>query len=131
MRRIGLSRGSCQRPALRFCRWPRCPRRTPRESWQWATQQTCPPFYSEYDAESGEWSGCTYQGFVAVSVSGAWWETIYVNPYTGATSTQYSDTARAELTKNGDTLDPTYDRDAAAYHPDPPPCEYNCDDRGS
>lgn len=105
--------------------WPTCHMsrgNTNNTAWQWATQATCPPFYSLFDPESGHWAGCSYAGLVNVNVSGAWWQTVYVNPYSGDTSTHYSDAARAALTQNGGHIDPTYDRDAAAYRPPPPPC---------
>lgn len=104
--------------------WPTChmSSSTNNTAWQWATQATCPPFYSLYDSESGLWAGCSYAGLINVNVSGAWWQTVYVNPYSGDTSTHYSDAARAALTQNGGSIDPTYDQDAAAYRPPPLPC---------
>jgi hypothetical protein len=110
-----------------FHPWPTCNMSngsTSNTAWQWATQDTCPPFYSVYNQENGAWQSCTYPGVVNVTVDGyGWWETIFVNPYTGDTSTDYSDSARTALTQDGGTIDPTYDNDKAAYVPPaPPPC---------
>lgn len=88
---------------------------------QWTNEATCPPFYSNWNPESGAWQSCNYAGVVSVRVNGAWWSDVYVDVWGGSnTSTHYSDAARAQLTPTGQ-IDPTYDNDAAAYVPPPPP----------
>ena len=81
---------------------------------QWASEATCPPFYSYYNPESGAWSGCRFDGIVSVRVNSAPWSDLFWYSGGGATSTRYYDPARTAL---GASMDPTYDRDAAAYVP--------------
>lgn len=89
--------------------------------FSWTNEATCPPFYSNYNPESGAWQSCNYAGVVSVQMNGAWWSDVFVDVWGGSnTSTRYSDAARAQLAPTGQ-LDPTYDNDAAAYVPPPPP----------
>ena len=88
---------------------------------QWASEATCPPFYSTYNMDTGQWAGCRYSGVVSVKVNGLPWSDLYWSTSGGPTSTRYYDQARTAL---GANIDPTYARDAAAYVPPapPPPC---------
>ena len=84
-------------------------------SHSWASEATCPPFYS-YVNETGGWGGCTYPGVISVMMNGVPWSDVYWS-FDGATATRYYGPSRAAL---GDSIDPTYDRDAAAYVPPAP-----------
>lgn len=82
------------------------------------TRETCPPFYSRFNGESGAWEGCEFSGLIEVrSTGGTLWSEVFWN-FGGETSTRYSAEAKAQL---GAEIDPTYDRDAAAYTPPAPP----------
>jgi hypothetical protein len=81
---------------------------------QWATEATCPRFYSYYNADNGGWSGCQYDGVISVRVNNAPWSDVFWSLTSGPTSTRYHDPARAAL---GAGIDPKYDQDAAAYVP--------------
>jgi hypothetical protein len=86
-------------------------------NFAWATEQTCPPFYSNYNPDNMAWQSCTYPGVVTVTVGGSWWADVFVN-FGGTTSTHYSDNAKAQLGPGN--FDPTYDNDAANYVPPAP-----------
>ena len=79
---------------------------------QWASEATCPPFYSYYNPDNGSWSGCQYDGMVSVRVNSAPWSDLFWSSGGGSTSTRYYDPARAAL---GTGIDPKYDQDSAAY----------------
>lgn len=96
-------------------------------SMSWANSSTCPPMYSLYNADSGNWEGCTYAGTISVSVSGASWADVFWS-FGGSTSTRYTSAAKAQL---GAFIDPTFDADQAAWdaaHPPAPPptCYGDC-----
>ncbi len=101
--------------------WPTCAMGgTSSANLQWANQANCPPFYSTYDPDTGSWSGCQYDGMVSVRVDGAPWSDLFWSSSGERTSTRYYDQARTAL---GTSMDPTYDRDAAAYVPLPAPAQ--------
>jgi len=83
----------------------------------WMGPETCPPMYSYYDGDRGTWAGCNYAGAINVRVNGADWAQVFWN-FGGDTSTLYSPDAKRQL---GDSIDPTYDRDLAAWLRPPPP----------
>ena len=84
---------------------------------QWLTEATCPAMYSTYNPDTGAWASCAYSGIISVKVRNAPWTDVFWSS-DGRTSTRYYAPARAAL---GDAVDPTYDRDAAAYVPPAPP----------
>jgi hypothetical protein len=89
-------------------------------NFSWANATNCPIFYSQFNADNGQWTSCTYPMVISVNVNNSWWDTVFAD-FSGNTSTNYSDYAKSQLTQNGGTIDPTYDNDAAAYQPPPPP----------
>ena len=89
-------------------------------TWQWPTEETCPPFYSNYSEESGRWMSCQFSGIISVVINGQPWADTFASFSGGATSTRYYDPARAAL---GSGIDPRYDEDAAAWTPPAPPPE--------
>ena len=103
--------------------WPHCAQGGGYDSGAVAaTEETCPPFYSNYSSESGRWMSCQYPTVVRVTAPSGWFSDVFSDA-DGNTSTHYSDTARLQL---GASIDPKYDQDAAAWaaaHPphDPPP----------
>lgn len=93
--------------------WPTCAMGgSSNTAVQWANESNCPAFYSYYDPDNGSWSGCRYDGMISVRVNSAPWSDLFWSSGGGATSTRYYDPARSAL---GTGIDPTYDRDAAAY----------------
>lgn len=109
------------RDAARGRGWPTCGMGgTSSTQMQWASEPTCPPFYSYYNPETGGWAGCQFDGMVSVRINNAPWSDLFWSSGGGATSTRYYDQARSAL-KTG--MDPRYDQDAAAYVPpvDPGP----------
>lgn len=94
-------------------------------SLSWASEATCPPMYSNYNADSGRWESCTYAGSFNVRVEDADWSTVFWS-WGGDTSTWYTPKAKSKL---GSFIDPKYDADQAAWeaaHPPPPPCTGDC-----
>jgi hypothetical protein len=88
----------------------------------WATEATCPEMYRNYNQDNGVYEACAYPGRITVVIDGQLWSEMFWTT-SGPTSTRYSDYARAQL---GDSLDPTYDRDLAAWeaaHQPPPECD--------
>ena len=95
--------------------WPSCSMGgASNTALQWATEATCPPFYSYYDPDRGSWAGCRYDGMISVRVNGSPWSDLFWSTSGDPTSTRYYTQARTAL---GAAIDPTYDRDAAAYVP--------------
>ena len=88
------------------------------------SEATCPPMYSLYNPDSGNWTGCSYEGITSVTVNGAAWFDVFWN-VGGDTSTRYTLAARTQL---GTFIDPKFDADQAAWDashlhsPAPLPC---------
>ena len=95
--------------------WPSC-NEANGASYQWATEATCPAFYSRYNAENGAWASCQYDAILSVKVNNAPWSDMFWAIGGSATSTRYYAPARAAL---GASIDPRFDLDAAAWVPPP------------
>jgi hypothetical protein len=85
--------------------------------YQRATEATCPAFYSRYNPENGAWASCQFDAILSVKVNNVPWSDMFWTIGGTATSTHYYAPARAAL---GDSIDPRFDLDAAAWVPPPP-----------
>jgi hypothetical protein len=100
--------------------WPSCDTAGAgnQATFQATTEATCPPFYSTYNVDTGAWSSCQYSTLITVRVNNELWSDLFSSFPSTATSTRYYAPARAAL---GESMDPRYDLDAAAYIPPAPP----------
>lgn len=86
----------------------------------WPTQDNCPPMYSNYTAENGDWQSCIFNGVISLVINGQPWTTMWWD-VAGNTSTLYYPAALQQL--QADQIDPRYANDLAqwqAEHPVPP-----------
>jgi hypothetical protein len=93
--------------------WPSC-NEANGANYQRTSEATCPAFYSSYDPENGMWASCQYDAILSVRVNNAPWSDMFWTLGGTDTSTRYYAPARAAL---GDTMDPRFDLDAAAWVP--------------
>ena len=98
--------------------WPQCSE-APGMNLEWTSEATCPPFYAQYGGDSGGYMSCQYSTIVRSKINGAPWSDTFWAFGTTSTSTRYYQQARDAL---GTNIDPTYDKDAAAYVPPQPQC---------
>lgn len=64
----------------------------------WNDEASCPSTYRQYNAESGNYSGCTYPARISVYINGGLWSQVYWD-MSANTATWYSDKARTSLTQ--------------------------------
>jgi hypothetical protein len=84
----------------------------------WNDSSSCPAWYRRYDAESGQYIGCSYPGRIDVYINGSPWSSVHWDT-AGNSSTWYSETAAAGL--GPWSIDLTFEQDKAAWEAVQPP----------
>lgn len=95
--------------------WPSC-NEANGATYLRTTEATCPAFYSRYSPDNGAWMSCQYDAILSVKLNNTPWSDMFWTIGGTATSTRYYAPARAAL---GDSIDPRFDLDAAAWVPPP------------
>jgi hypothetical protein len=95
--------------------WPTCDDANG-ANYQRTTEATCPAFYSRYNPDNGAWASCQYDAILSVRVNNMPWSDTFWSMGGTDTSTRYYGPARAAL---GDSIDPRFDLDSAAWVPPP------------